>query len=202
MVWPLVAAAGIAAVGALHSGAQSQAATKASELRQLEAQSYYTHNQHQIEIEDLRKAGLNPILAARYGGNQATGGGSGLTYQNIVGPAVSSGLAAFRQGLEYKQAMAQIKNIEANTQKAEADTQVADAAYTTERRRADLVYEQSNLFNRQARLNEIQQLLESYKLPGASNEAYIEKASGPALRGAGKAMPYLKLLQDWLKGGK
>lgn len=200
--WAAAIPAIIGAAGALLGGGQSAKATKASELRQLEAQSYYTHNQHQIEVQDLEKAGLNPILSARLGGNQATGGGSGMTYPNIIGPAASSALSAYRMASEIDQMRASTDKLIADTRKSEAETQVSDAAYTTEKRKADMIHEQTNLYEAQTRLNNTMQILQSLNIPGATNEATIEEAAGPALRGAGKMAPYLKLLNDFLKGGK
>lgn len=53
------------------------------------------YNQHQIEVDDLRKAGLNPILSAN-AGNSTFGAVSGGSYENI-GSSANSGYMMAQQ---------------------------------------------------------------------------------------------------------
>ena len=83
------------------------------------------YNQHQIEVADLRAAGLNPILSAN-GGNSTFGAVSGGSYEN-VGSAANSGFMAAQQA---KNLEAQNAAIDANIikTKAEAQNVIADTA--------------------------------------------------------------------------
>lgn len=83
------------------------------------------YNQHQIEVADLRAAGLNPILSAN-GGNSTFGASSGGSYEN-VGSSASSGFVAAQQA---KNLEAQNNAIDANIVKTRAEAQnvVADTA--------------------------------------------------------------------------
>lgn len=70
--------------------------------------------QYQRSMEDMRKAGLNPILAARYGGGGAASGVQSQS-QNEMSGVVSS-------ALEAKRLQADLKLIRENTEKIKADT--------------------------------------------------------------------------------
>lgn len=83
------------------------------------------YRQHQIEVADLRAAGLNPILSAN-GGNSTFGASSGGSYEN-VGSAATSGYMAAQQA---KNLQAQNNAIDAQIVKTRAEAQnvVADTA--------------------------------------------------------------------------
>lgn len=83
------------------------------------------YNQHQIEVDDLRAAGLNPILSAN-GGNSTFGASAGGSYEN-VGSAANSGFMAAQQA---KNLEAQNAAIDANIVKTKAEAQnvIADTA--------------------------------------------------------------------------
>jgi hypothetical protein len=83
------------------------------------------YNQHQIEVADLRAAGLNPILSAN-GGNSTFGASSGGSYEN-VGSAANSGFMAAQQA---KNLEAQNNAIDAQIIKTRAEAQnvLADTA--------------------------------------------------------------------------
>ena len=83
------------------------------------------YRQHQIEVADLRSAGLNPILSAN-GGNSTFGASSGGSYEN-VGSAATSGYMASQQA---KNLQAQNNAIDAQIVKTRAEAQnvIADTA--------------------------------------------------------------------------
>lgn len=83
------------------------------------------YNQHQIEVADLKAAGLNPILSAN-SGNSTFGASSGGSYEN-VGSSINSGFMASQQA---KNLQAQNAAIDANIVKTKAEAQnvIADTA--------------------------------------------------------------------------
>lgn len=115
MYWGPIIAAGISAAGS-YLGAQKQAsAANAANDKQIAWQREAMQNRHQWEVDDLRKAGLNPILSANAG---ASTGGAGFhpsvpdymsAYQNAVGNAVNA-----------LKGLAEIEQTEANTKVADA----------------------------------------------------------------------------------
>jgi len=76
-----------------------------------------SNTQYQRGMEDMRKAGLNPILAYKQGGAAAP---TGTKYesQNVTGPAAQAAIAT-------AQSMATTANLEANSAKTIADAHMS-----------------------------------------------------------------------------
>lgn len=74
------------------------------------------YKQHQIEVADLRAAGLNPILSAN-GGNSTFGASAGGSYENL-GTAATSGYMAAQQA---KNLQMQNEAIKATVEKTRAE---------------------------------------------------------------------------------
>lgn len=74
------------------------------------------YKQHQIEVADLRAAGLNPILSAN-GGNSTFGASAGGSYENL-GSAATSGYMAAQQA---KNLQMQNEAIKATVEKTRAE---------------------------------------------------------------------------------
>lgn len=74
------------------------------------------YKQHQIEVADLKAAGLNPILSAN-SGNSTFGASSGGSYENL-GSAVTSGFMAAEQA---KNLQMQNEAIKATVEKTRAE---------------------------------------------------------------------------------
>lgn len=94
--------------------ANKQQASQFSQNYQLAHDQLF--KQHQIEVADLRAAGLNPILSAN-GGNSTFGASSGGSYDNL-GTAATSGYMAAQ---EAKNLQMQNEAIKATVEKTRAE---------------------------------------------------------------------------------
>lgn len=90
-------------------------------------------NRYKYTMADMRRAGLNPILAYSQGPGSAPSGATAQTfdYGNSAG-AVAKGAQA---GIQAKLARAQFQNVNANTAKTHADTTLSEV--TAEKVRVD-----------------------------------------------------------------
>lgn len=207
MPFPFIAVAMLAASAASAYGASKQAsASKKASQTQMDFQREMSSTAHQREVKDLRLAGLNPILSATGGGGASTpSGAQPAQIPNIAGKTASSALAALQISQAVKKQQADIELTHNLSEKAAADTLVSEAAHDTERKRALNLESSSGLLNQQARLNQIQQVLESLAIPGAENTAIMEKALGALGKGVGPAkgaVSILQIIRDLLKGKK
>lgn len=97
-------------------GANSSAQSIAD---QMDFQAYMSNTSHQREVKDLLKAGLNPILSAKYGG-ASTPAGASMQYPNFGTNTVNSALQA-------KMNAAVIEKTKAETEAAENTAELTKA---------------------------------------------------------------------------
>jgi len=117
---------------------QASAASAAMSREQMDFQERMRETQYQTAIQDMQKAGLNPMLAYSQGGAGTPSGAMGQVSTAKVGNAIGSALQGYQTmamnnaDLDLKDATT--KGTTAQTIKTEADTikTAADIGYTLE----------------------------------------------------------------------
>lgn len=122
MVAPAIAASlisgGASLLGGIFSGHSARRQNRQSREeaeRNRQFQERMSSTAHQREVSDLRAAGLNPILSA-------TGGSGASSPSGNVAPISDTGASAVHTAMSLARLAADIKNIDATTERTNAQT--------------------------------------------------------------------------------
>lgn len=115
--------------GATSAGAQSQKYALESAQINNAYQKEFAKNAHQWEVEDLKKAGLNPILSAGGSGTSASGGGVASASEISAGLSPMDALTA---GVNAYAGIQNARQIRANTEYTNANTLLTKAKTQSE----------------------------------------------------------------------
>jgi len=115
---------------------------------QMNFQERMSGTSYQRAVEDMKKAGLNPMLAYSQGG-ASTPSGASTTVQNKMTPAVSAAQAQQLQNEQIKQIESQTALNSAQASKAAAETAVTTQELTNRKQQAqNLVAELTHIYEK------------------------------------------------------
>ena len=183
-----IAAMAIGSAAGSHLGSvQSSEKSIGHSKYQLDYQRDLANTAHQRQMADMRRAGLNPILSAKFGG----AGNVSPTGTQIPDFGKSA-----QVGINAAQTMAAVQQKDAQTKQLTAQTGLTNAATKTEEERARLVGAQAGLTESQQLLTDIQRQLQEYNIPkGQAGEMFWD-ALGAAVHGVTTAKDVAQALKS------
>lgn len=163
---PITGGAIIGAAGNILGGLFGDSSAKKAAARAAAANERQLKNQHQWEVEDLRKAGLNPILSG-------TGGGGSGTISTPVADTGNTGRAISRTAgdiAQLKLMNSQAENLDSQTRKINLDYRFDQYFRPLERMqsltsgRVGMKATMANTINATAQLNNLREDLRGKKI--------------------------------------
>lgn len=157
--WSALIPAAVGAIGQIAGQSSANRTNRAIAESQEQFQERMSSTSYQRAVEDLNKAGLNPMLAYQQGGASSPAGAS-IPVQNEIGPAVSTAMQA-------AQLSAGLEKIKAETNASNAQALVATAM-------APKIASEARLANVQANVAQATEMDQRTKFSNETGKSYYD----------------------------
>lgn len=180
----------IGAVGDIAGGMLTNTANKKQASRQMRFQEIMSNTAHQREVNDLRAAGLNPILSATggHGASTPSGVSAPMTDFSQMGTRVANSVRASRELSKT------LESIDANIAKTKQDTQTSYEIGEKALADSRYVNDQRVLIDETIKQNKMRSALMSAQLPYQLEKAKLTEDSKEFLKYERFLEPFLKIL--------
>lgn len=187
-----IAAAAIPAIGGIFGGERANRARREAAREQMAFQERMSSTAYQRAMADMRKAGLNPMLAFQQGGASSPGGAMPRV-EDVISPAVSSAMQGMRMKADLEMIRQQKDKALAETSEVRARTNAHTGFSRMEAGRMTWV---PGIWDAQRRNIEEQGRAGAYENVARYRIAQMYK--GPE----GRYIPYVKPIIDAIGGAR